>query len=164
MEASNVDLDRFGRRLFRHFRGAVSKDKLPPPRKLRDGVYAINMQSSHQHTWEGATGGTHWVGLYVNGRRYYYFDSFGMPPPEEVLHAVAGKRGTYNHVRVQPFKSLMCGYYVLYVMLTLVRQPDDMRLDRRGLPQDLRFTRPAANDRIIHQFYESLVRRFGATE
>jgi len=61
----------------------------------------INMSSlGHQ--------GTHWVSLYTDKDKVYYFDSFGSIPPEEVI-AWSPKPVVFNDYQIQHFSSEMCG-------------------------------------------------------
>ena len=57
--------------------------------------------------------GTHWV-LYTN---QYYFDSYGCPPPINILNQIKDKHGvcTYSEYKIQKDDSL-CASYCLYVL------------------------------------------------
>ena len=62
--------------------------------------------------------GTHWVCYRNIDKNYEYFDSFGLPMPEEVLTylSTGGKRITYNHDEIQERNSVLCGYWCLYFL------------------------------------------------
>lgn len=67
--------------------------------------YIINLDSSDRP-------GTHWVGLHRNKvGESFYFDSFGLPPPEEVRQKC--RRLFYSNNRIQMDISEMCGYYAI---------------------------------------------------
>ena len=72
------------------------------PADLEEGRYLINLDSS-DHT------GTRWTALLVTQPDALYFDSFGMPPPEEIKM----KPLVYSTTQVQDLTSIMCGYYVI---------------------------------------------------
>lgn len=69
--------------------------------------------------------GTHWVAYYnAPGHKYvYYFDSFGLPPPEEVKKYLktSKKQIQFNTSEIQQVDSIMCGYYCIYVLKALER-------------------------------------------
>lgn len=52
--------------------------------------------------------GTHWVSLYTDKDKTYYFDSFGDIPPQEVL-SWSPKPVVFNDYQIQHFSSKMCG-------------------------------------------------------
>ena len=58
--------------------------------------------------------GTHWVALYdVRPTICIYFDSFGAPPPNEVMKMMKAtkKNCVYSNFEVQNYFSQNCGYY-----------------------------------------------------
>lgn len=90
------------------------------PTKARDefsgkcniGYGIVNLDSS-----KGP--GTHftlWMNL-PNEPKVYYFDSYGVVPPENVANwlKTSGKPITYSSSQVQPIASKLCGYYCVYV-------------------------------------------------
>ena len=84
------------------------------PTAVKDGCYVINMQSSTQGN------GTHWVALYVHKSNAFYFDSFGAPPPDEVMPFVKKRKGChlyYNRWIIQDLKSDACGWYCIAFLI-----------------------------------------------
>ena len=67
--------------------------------------YIINMDNNNGK-------GTHWVGLIEN----YYFDSFGLKPPNIISDLFNGKY-YYNDTQYQFLQSNNCGWYVFYFIL-----------------------------------------------
>ena len=60
-----------------NFHGVKMRDELPSkPRKIESGI--LNLNTSYEV-------GSHWVAWYKNGKERYYFDSFGEPPPIEMM-------------------------------------------------------------------------------
>ena len=62
--------------------------------------------------------GTHWC-CYRNIDKYCeYFDSFGLPMPEQVLAYMRtdGKRIIYSGDEIQERDSVLCGYWCLYYL------------------------------------------------
>ena len=62
--------------------------------------------------------GTHWVCCFPSSTSLNYFDSFGMPYPEE--YAKRAKKDNiqiiYNTSQYQELTSVLCGYYFLFVL------------------------------------------------
>lgn len=98
--------------------------------------------------------GTHWTALANRPRDNYvmYFDSFGLPPPTEVLRYLrkSGKRvlGTTNEI--QGFKSKNCGWYCINFLLRMKRGEDPYILYAFGKSK-------VQNDRILKGKLEELL-------
>ena len=94
--------------------GIFSKDKLPAKGTCQ-GKYVINLQSSTDGN------GTHWVALHMPDKTHgKYFDSFGLPPPEEVLAICPDCE--HNKTRYQALKSDACGWFCIYFLKPLPLQ------------------------------------------
>jgi hypothetical protein len=105
MEAlTNFELEKMAKQLHLPLVGVFSKDKVPG---LQVGSYYINMQDAD----EGE--GTHWVLLKIfDNKHALYFDSFGMPPPKDIIEK-AKTSIPYSNRHIQDIGSQACGYYVL---------------------------------------------------
>ena len=92
----------------KHFRGVYSRDTLPKTmRKNECGIVNLDSQIGP---------GTHWV-CYRNIDQYCeYFDSFGLPMPEDVLAYMRtdGEQIIYSGDEIQERDSVLCGYWCLY--------------------------------------------------
>lgn len=91
----------------KNFRGVFCKDELPKQIK-KDECGVVNMDNSDGD-------GTHWV-CYINkpkNKRVYYFDSFGISPPNEIKKYLftSGKEIVYSDNDLQNIKSDACGWY-----------------------------------------------------
>ena len=104
-----------------HFRGVLMRDELPiKPNNIECGILNLN---THKQV------GSHWVCWYKDGMERYYFDSFGEPPPLELLYYL--KTSTEinldlpaircSSVMVQRYGSNECGSLCLYVLKMLTR-------------------------------------------
>ena len=104
-----------------HFRGVLMRDELPiKPNNIECGILNLN---THKQV------GSHWVCWYKDGMERYYFDSFGEPPPVELLYYL--KTSTEinldlpairrSSVMVQRYGSNECGSRCLYVLKMLTR-------------------------------------------
>ena len=59
---------------------------------------------------------SHWVCIF-NSQDKYYFDSFGLLPPVEVIKFL--QNGVYQTFQVQELNSKCCGQLCLYVLFQL---------------------------------------------
>ena len=80
------------------FYGVYPKDRLP---NKKPGGYIINLGNSE-------TPGSHWVAIHNE----YYFDSFGVDPPIEIINFFK-KDFISNTYRIQELYSIMCGYFCI---------------------------------------------------
>src|SRR5665811_2295472 len=82
------------------FTGVYSIDTLPKECKNDyKGCGVVNFQGILEP-------GSHWVCYYSDNKNVEYFDSFGFPPPEEILvflkrNQIPGKEIVYNSFRIQ---------------------------------------------------------------
>jgi hypothetical protein len=106
-----------------HFKGVFMRDELKgKPGKKECLVLNIDHSSN---------AGTHWTCLFVENNKCFYFDSYGFPPPLEVVKYWQNvKNRYYSTFRVQSFegnqiftKNLVselnrvgCGHYCIYVL------------------------------------------------
>lgn len=94
-------------------------DMIPKP----DG-YIVNMENS-----VNCTGGTHWIALFLTNERgehkTYYFDSFGAPPPQDVLMFAKswGPDLIHSCKQIQQINSNFCGQYCLDFIKTMAERP-----------------------------------------
>jgi len=87
--------------------GVFMKNKYP--RKLKNGWYIVNMQSFN------VGNGTHWICFNNNEGNIFYFDSYGIEPPLEILkHA---KSCYYNVKKIQDYNSEACGWFCVALIL-----------------------------------------------
>lgn len=99
------------------FGGVFSSDTLP---KLRKNFvsFIINLDP---HTLPG----THWVAAYFkNSDEAIYFDSYGRPPPKNILKFLKtnSKNITHNKFCYQDYTTLTCGYFCLYFLFNMSRK------------------------------------------
>ena len=99
---SNIDIMNWVKELkIKKFDGVFNKDS----RQWTSNCGIINLDSNNGP-------GTHWV-CYVDS---FYFDPFGLPPPENILCI---KR--YNTSQYQEKISVLCGYFCLFFHYKLPR-------------------------------------------
>lgn len=105
---SNFDLiDAVKKLKIKNFRGVFLRDELyKSPKKKECGI--INLADSEDSE------GTHWV-CYFNK---YYFDSYGLPPPLELIDYLK-EPIDHNIYKIQPINTVVCGHLCLYVLAKL---------------------------------------------
>jgi hypothetical protein len=98
-----------------HFRGVFCRDELP--HKANANEYGIiNLDDSRGM-------GTHWCCWFKRGREKYYFDSYGLQPPNEIVQYL--KTGILCPTdRIQPDGTSICGHLCIYVLNRLSRGED----------------------------------------
>ena len=70
--------------------------------------------------------GSHWVATYVKDRVINYFDSFGMPPFQEMVDHAKRKNLTLLHQnkQIQNLYTTTCGYFCLYFLKEMRKNGD----------------------------------------
>ena len=65
--------------------------------------------------------GIHWMCLYSKNGVSYYFDSYGLAPPDEVLIYCKNKIRYYNELPIQldDKVEILCGHYCIYILYKL---------------------------------------------
>ena len=97
------------------FNGVYSRDNLPG---IKNGAYIINLDE-----YSGI--GTHWVSLWINNNsnNVTYFDSFGVEHiPKEIKKFIKGKNIKTNIFRIQACDSIMCGYFLLDLLIIRLKE------------------------------------------
>ena len=94
------------------FRGVFMRNDLPTGAwKTECGIANLDGLSGR---------GTHWVCWYKRDKQKYYFDSFGVQPPEELIQYLTSPI-FYNTERIQPDNQVVCGHLCLFVLHRLSR-------------------------------------------
>lgn len=118
--------------------GVYLRDQIPQGRPNK-GLYIFNLDHGSSAV------GTHWVGLFVTSREIYYFDSFGAPPPIEVMKFIERKKKTHkeNGWIFQDINSSSCGYFVFLFGYYVAKYGNVEKFS------DLFVNSTAANERIL---------------
>ena len=87
------------------FKGVYSRDNLL--QKIKNGSYIKNLD-------EYADVGTHWIVLYISNNNAIHFDSFGVERIlKEITKFIGNKNIKANIFRIQAYDSMMCGYFCI---------------------------------------------------
>ena len=86
------------------------RDNLPTKTKLNESGI-LNLDSS-------SADGTHWVMWFKKGKDKFYFDSYGVQPPSELI-AYLESPIFYNSERVQQNGEVICCHLCLFTLKQL---------------------------------------------
>ena len=105
---SNFDIEDTMHQLNIPLNACESKDGLND-HKPKIGNYVINLG-------DASTNGTHWVALIIRKSECLYYDSYGQPPPNDVIQFLGKKKCIYNTDQVQDLTCTTCGYYAMAII------------------------------------------------
>ena len=86
----------------------VMRDELKGKHPFSKECGIINLNTSKEN-------GSHWSCWYKNGTKKYYFDSFGLLPPKEIIRYL-GRPIMYSTYQIQQIDDSNCGQWCLYVL------------------------------------------------
>ena len=107
---SNHDLIDWCEYLNIPIKDVLSRDKTVP-HNHRHTLFIYNLEPSYMS-------GSHWVATYVKNGVINYFDSFGLPPFQEIVNHARKKSLTLLHQnnQIQNLMTTTCGYFCLYFL------------------------------------------------
>ena len=81
------------------------------PHNHKMALFIYNLEPSYMS-------GSHWVSTYVKNGVINYFDSFGLPPFQEIVNHAKKKNLTLIHQneQIQGLLTTTCGYFCLYFL------------------------------------------------
>ena len=81
------------------------------PHNHKQALFIYNLEPAYMS-------GSHWVATYVKDNVINYFDSFGMPPFQEIVNHAKKKNLTLLHQnnQIQKIQTTTCGYFCLYFL------------------------------------------------
>ena len=107
---SNHDLIKWCKYLKIPINDVLSRDERVP-HNHKQALFIYNLEPSYMS-------GSHWVTTYVKDNIINYFDSFGMPPFQELVNHAKRKNLTLLHQnnQIQNIITTTCGYFCLYFL------------------------------------------------
>ena len=107
---SNNDLIEWCKYLNIPINDVLSRDE-EVPHTHSQALFIYNREPSYMN-------GSHWVATYVKNNVINYFDSFGMPPFQEIVNHSKRKNLTLLHQnnQIQNINTTTCGYFCLYFL------------------------------------------------
>lgn len=94
----------------RNFKGVFVRDELP--------MRANRIECGILNTGDSNTSGFHWICWWRNGDYKICFDSYALPPPNELIDYLKSPV-YYNSERIQYGNTVFCGHLCLYVLKKL---------------------------------------------
>ena len=141
---SNFDLLEWCQYLNIPIKNVLSRDQtVPHNHKLALFIYYL--EPSYM-------GGSHWVSTYVRDNVINYFDSFGLPPFQELVDHAQRKNLTLLHQnqQIQNLYTTSCGYYCLYFLNEMNKGQDYFDL-LQVFSRDTNY-----NERFIEKYFKKL--------
>ena len=107
---SNFDLLNWCKYLKIPINNVLSRD-MKVPHNHKEALFIYNLEPSYMN-------GSHWVSTYVKDNVINYFDSFGLPPFQEIVDHAKKKNLTLLHQnqQIQHLNTTTCGYFCLYFL------------------------------------------------
>ena len=107
---SNYDLLDWCKYLNIPINNVLSREESSPHNHMQ-ALFIYNLEPSYMS-------GSHWVATYVKNGIINYFDSFGMPPFQEIVDHAKRKNMTLLHQsdQIQNLLTTTCGYFCLYFL------------------------------------------------
>ena len=113
---SNFDLIDFARILSIPNFHCVMSNEISKLRRKKLPVYAVVNYTSYKFE------GTHWICVYKDNNKSYYFDSYGLQIiPELECYLRGGIQSTF---KIQPDNTNMCGSLCMFVLYRLSKHGD----------------------------------------
>ena len=126
--------------------GVLSRDQtVPHNHKMAFFIY--NLEPSYMS-------GSHWVATFVKDRLINYFDSFGLPPFQEIVNHTRKKNLTLIHQsdQLQHLSTTTCGYFCLYFLNEMNKGNTYYKLLKVFDVKDT-----MKNEKFIERYFKNLV-------
>ena len=144
---SNFDLIKWCKYLNIPINDVLSRDQ-NVPHNHRQALFIYNLEPSYMS-------GSHWVATYVKDRVINYFDSFGLPPFQEIVDHAKKKNLTLLHQndQIQNIMTTTCGYFCLYFL-------NEMNKGKTyfDLLQVFSRTDTIKNEKFIEQYFKNITK------
>jgi hypothetical protein len=113
---SNFQLMKFGKELKIPNLKVLMRDELGEVNFKNDRANVIvNLHKSNER-------GVHWSAIYINKDKRYFFDSYALPPTDEVKKFM--KHGEFSEFELQRYNDKYCGQLCLLVLDKLNKGDD----------------------------------------
>ena len=125
--------------------GVLSRDQTAP-HNHKMALFIFNLEPSYMS-------GSHWVATYVKNGKINYFDSFGLPPFQEIVNHAKKKNLTLIHQnnQIQALNTTTCGYFCLYFLNEMNKGSSYFDLLQVFDVHDT-----TKNERLIERYFEKI--------
>ena len=133
----------------------VRKEQLSTMVRRKNGAYIINLQDQEFGN------GSHWTAFYIYDSQFAYFDSYGTPPPQEVITFTQNiTQRSINFDQIQNLnRDLFCGFYTLAFCHSCVINKERYSLDDILIdfcsPFDLH--EPRKNAKLLQTMFKNML-------
>ena len=104
-----IDIDKYAKQMgIKNFRGCYMRDELKNTKIYKTECGILNLNLSNEP-------GSHWTCWYRNKNKKYYFDSFGLPPPQELVTYLKSPI-LYSTFQLQGLHDQNCGKWCLIIL------------------------------------------------
>ena len=118
---SNVEIEKYVKMLqIRNFRGCYMRDELKDLKPLDKECGVLNLNLSSEP-------GSHWTCWFKINNKKCYFNSFGLPPPQELIDYL-GSPILCSTFQLQGLNEKNCGKWCLFILKNLNEGSDYMNL------------------------------------
>ena len=129
-------------------KGGVLSREQTVPHNHKMALFIYNLEPSYMS-------GSHWVATFVKDGRINYFDSFGLPPFQEIVNHAEKKNLTLIHQnnQIQDLGTTTCGYFCLYFLNEMNKGSSYFNLLQVFDVHDT-----MKNERFIERYFEKISR------
>ena len=127
-------------------KGGVLSREQTVPHNHKMAFFIYNLEPSYMS-------GSHWVATFVKDGRINYFDSFGLPPFQEIVNHAEKKNLTLIHQnnQIQDLGTTTCGYFCLYFLNEMNKGSSYF-----DLLQVFDVNDTMKNEKIIERYFEKI--------
>lgn len=143
-------------------KGIYLKDQLIN-RKVKPGFYIYNLDSQSDPVQSNSLG-THWTCSVGNSTNVFYFDSYGVVPPQEIddFMKLGYEKYAYNNYIIQGIDAESCGHFCLAFALFIKQNQTKGSFyvvcnDFINMFED----NPKKNDLILRKYLETIAKKKG---
>lgn len=154
METSNFELMDLCKKLKIPLRGVYCKDELDDLTK-KTGYFIINMMDEKDVSKPNVVG--HWVAFYKSKDCGVYFDSFGMPPPNDIINYINQKnlkRVYYNTSQIQHINDDYCGYICVWFLYWMKSHNKTAETELQEFVNLFNYTDIKKNKQIVKKWFK----------
>ena len=122
MALSNHDLEQLAAKNGITINGIYVLDQIP--KVMKNGFYVYNMDN----TLSDGSNGTHWICTLSDNNDCVYFDSFGQPPPLQIIKFISQTHDCYyyNNRQLQNLDAVSCGKWCIAVAVFVANAKTNM--------------------------------------
>lgn len=148
---TNYDIIQICKHLKIKLNGIFMKDELHGP--LKAGNYIMNLQNHNQS-------GSHWTCFIKKKNTIYYFDSYGIVPPQNQIDLIhrEGYNILYNKEQIQDLDSDLCGWWCIAFLLFNKLNPNSSSMNKFKFVDMFDLDNPDKNDKLLTKYFKKFLK------